>query len=57
MHKDNEINEIISTVQNKDKLSSGWTSDVFKYDDKIIKVPSRKTFQSPEEEQLFKGQI
>ena len=54
--KDNDIDEIINTVQNKDKLSSGWTSDVFKCGDKIIKVPSRKTFQSPEEEQLSKGQ-
>ena len=54
--KDNEIDEIVSTVEKQHKLSSGWTSDVFKYGDKIIKVPSRKTFQSSEEEQLFKGQ-
>lgn len=51
-----ETNEIIETVKNAKELSSGWTSAVYKFKDKIIKAPKDKIFDDKYFETLAKGQ-
>ena len=51
-----EAQDIVGNVQSSKPLNSGWTSDVYNFNDKIVKVPKQKVFDNHYLETQAKGQ-